>query len=190
MLHDDTSAKGRGCEGQRAAHAPVRRRMLGIAVVLAALSAVFLGGGLGRNAIAVDASGERTARLGEGLQLLMVDDKACIWCRRWDAEVRESYRNSPLGRIAPLVRRAKFHRDLARYEPLAFTPTFLLLRDGHEIGRIVGYSGADFFWSEIERLIANAGALPQTQPDSSPDQPRDALKDGDTPTHRDGARAG
>jgi hypothetical protein len=34
------------------------------------------------------------------------------------------------------------------------------VRDGREVGRIVGYAGADFFWTDIERLVAKAGPLP------------------------------
>lgn len=104
----------------------------------------------------------------------MVDDVGCVYCRKWDAEVGDIYERSPVGRIAPLERRAKRHRDLAPYEPLAYTPTFVLVRSGAEIGRIVGYPGADFFWAELERLIAKAGPIAPAADPLPPVTPRDA----------------
>lgn len=112
--------------------------------------------------------------IGPGLRLIMVDDVGCIYCRKWDAEVGGIYERSPVGAVAPLERRQKRHRDLAPYEPLAYTPTFVLVRDLKEVGRIVGYPGADFFWAELERLLAKAGPLPAPAPGDAPVSPRDA----------------
>lgn len=112
--------------------------------------------------------------IGAGLRLVMVDDVGCVYCRKWDAEVGGIYERSPVGTIAPLERRAKRHRDLAPYEPLAYTPTFILVRNGAEVGRIVGYPGADFFWAELERLIAKAGPVPPAADPAAPVSPRDA----------------
>ena len=105
----------------------------------------------------------------------MVDDAGCQYCRKWDAEVGVIYDRSTVGAVAPLERRAKRHRDLVPYEPLAYTPTFILVRDGAEVGRIVGYPGADFFWAEFERLIAKAGPVPEpAAPAGHADGARDA----------------
>ncbi len=72
-----------------------------------------------------------------------------------------SYVNSPEGRAAPLVKRDRRHADLKQFTGLAYTPTFILLSQGSEVGRIVGYAGADFFWSEFNRLWQR-GVLPST----------------------------
>lgn len=113
--------------------------------------------------------------IGSGLRLIMVEDVGCQYCKKWDAEVGGIYERSAVGAVAPLERREKRHVDLAPYEPLAYTPTFILVRDGAEIGRIVGYPGADFFWAELERLIAKAGPLtPPERPGEPPAAPRDA----------------
>jgi hypothetical protein len=37
--------------------------------------------------------------------------------------------------------------------PVRFTPTFVLVDEGREIGRIEGYPGEDFFWGLLERLL-------------------------------------
>lgn len=94
------------------------------------------------------------------LQLLMFEQPGCIYCARWDAEVAPEYPLTDEGRAAPL-RRAQL-RDgapegvtLAR--PPVFTPTFVLVADGVEAGRIEGYPGEDFFWPLLARMIAAAG---------------------------------
>ena len=37
--------------------------------------------------------------------------------------------------------------------PVRFTPTFVLVESGRELGRIEGYPGEDFFWGLLERLL-------------------------------------
>jgi hypothetical protein len=34
-----------------------------------------------------------------------------------------------------------------------FTPTFIVVQDGAEIGRIEGYPGEDFFWGLLGRIL-------------------------------------
>ena len=34
-----------------------------------------------------------------------------------------------------------------------FTPTFVLVEDGKELGRIEGYAGDEFFWFLLGRLL-------------------------------------
>ena len=89
--------------------------------------------------------------------LLMVDERGCIYCARWDRDVAEGYLASAEGRFAPLVRRRIGHPDLAFLPGLRYTPTFIVLVEGREIGRIEGYRGADFFWGQIETLLRAAG---------------------------------
>ena len=114
-------------------------------------------------------------RIGDGLRLIMVDDVGCSYCRKWDEEVGVAYPQSAEGRLAPLERRPKRHTDLHAYEPLAYTPTFVLVRDGREIGRIVGYPGADFFWGELSQLLATSGSNSGPAIDPAPQLvPRDA----------------
>ena len=89
--------------------------------------------------------------------LVMVDLPGCPYCQRWRRDVEQGYRNSSEGRFAPLEVRVRGHRDLAGIRNLVFAPTFVLLDDGREVGRIIGYSGPDLFWEEIARLFAQAG---------------------------------
>jgi hypothetical protein len=93
--------------------------------------------------------------------LIMVDARDCGWCRKWEREVQAGYVASPEGRAAPLVKRDRRHPDLARFSGLAYTPTFILVSEGAEVGRIVGYAGADFFWGELARLWEKARFQPE-----------------------------
>lgn len=97
--------------------------------------------------------------------LLMVEQTGCTYCARWHAEVAPEYPTTPEGRFAPL-RRVDL-RDLPddvtfRTRPV-YTPTFVLLRDGEEVGRIEGYPGEDFFWGLLGHLLDRADATWATQ---------------------------
>jgi hypothetical protein len=89
-------------------------------------------------------------------ELLMFDDPGCPYCRKWHSEVASAYRNSPEGRLAPLrvlQVRAGRPEGVTLASPVRYTPTFVLVQDGREIGRVNGYGGADFFWGQLEPLI-------------------------------------
>ncbi len=149
---------------------PERRAVIRLVLALTALVAL-----VAMPSAPVRAAGDVAADgIGRGLRLVMVDDVGCIYCRKWDAEVGPIYEQSATGRVAPLARRPKRHADLAPYEPLVYTPTFVLVRDGIEVGRIVGYAGADFFWAEFERLIARDAARNPERPPPAPQ--RDAAR--------------
>lgn len=89
--------------------------------------------------------------------LLLIEDPGCPYCARWDRDVRQGYVNSEEGRFAPLVRRFRGAPDVAFLANVLYSPTFVVLAHGREVGRIVGYQGPDFFWSEIAGLLAKAG---------------------------------
>jgi hypothetical protein len=89
--------------------------------------------------------------------LIMVEDAGCVYCVRWHAEVGQAYANSGEGRFAPLDRRRLRDPDIAFLRNVRYTPTFVLLRGDEEIGRIVGYPGADMFWELLAGLMAKAG---------------------------------
>lgn len=93
-------------------------------------------------------------------RLLMFESPACPWCAAWEAEVGPGYPLSPEGAVAPLerVRFGTLPEGVSLVAPPRVTPTFVLIHDGAEIGRIEGYPGADFFWAMLDRLI---GRLPE-----------------------------
>jgi thioredoxin-related protein len=123
---------------------------------------------------AVPASAQSSAFAGQ-TTLLMVDAKDCIYCRRWERDIMPGYLNSEEGRVAPLTKREKGHPDLRGIPGLAYTPTFVLLSEGQEVGRIVGYAGPEFFWGQVDELIKK---IKPTAPAKAPTENRaDAVAD-------------
>jgi hypothetical protein len=93
--------------------------------------------------------------------LLMFEQPGCIYCARWHAEVGPEYPITDEGKAAPLRQlqlRDPLPEGFAIVSPPVFTPTFVLVRDGVEVGRIEGYPGEDFFWPMLADLIGRAQA--------------------------------
>jgi len=93
--------------------------------------------------------------------LLMLDEQGCQWCARWDAEVGGIYAKTAEGRQAPLERRGireALPEGVSLVRPARYTPTFVLLKDGAEVGRIEGYPGEDFFYGLLGKLLEQAAA--------------------------------
>jgi hypothetical protein len=90
----------------------------------------------------------------------MFEQPGCEWCEAWDEQIGDIYHKTREGEVAPL-RRINIHdrlpHDLAFISGLVYTPTFVLVHDGREIGRIQGYPGEDFFWGLLQQLL---GRLP------------------------------
>lgn len=91
--------------------------------------------------------------------LVMVEEKGCIWCARWNEEISDIYPKTEEGAAAPLYRmdiRAKRPDDITFARSLTFTPTFVLVVDGREVSRIEGYPGEDFFWGLLGKMLSQA----------------------------------
>lgn len=91
--------------------------------------------------------------------LVMVEEKGCIWCARWNEEISDIYPKTAEGAAAPLMRmdiRAKRPEDISFARSLTFTPTFVLVVDGKEVSRIEGYPGEDFFWGLLSEMLSQA----------------------------------
>lgn len=97
-----------------------------------------------------------TAGPANSAELVMFESQTCAWCQRWHEEIGEIYPRSSEGKCAPL-RRVDIHEprpdDLANVSSVVFTPTFVLMDDGAEIARLVGYAGEDFFWSLLAQSL-------------------------------------
>jgi hypothetical protein len=103
------------------------------------------------------------------VRLMMVEEPGCLYCARWFAEVGDAYALTAEGRVAPLLRtqlRETLPVGIALVRPALFTPTFVLLNDGAEVGRIEGYPGEDFFWPLLGQLIGHLPADLQKDPGS------------------------
>lgn len=91
-------------------------------------------------------------------ELVYFGSSSCPVCETWDQEVGEIYPKTEESKILPL-RQHDLHddkpADLAFIKGVIFTPTFVAIEDGREIGRIVGYMGDFFFWEQLDGLIKN-----------------------------------
>ena len=95
------------------------------------------------------------------LRLLMFHQPGCHYCLKWEEEIGPIYPVTTEAELAPLTRiglRETLPEGITLARPAALTPTFVLLEDGHEVGRLEGYPGEDFFWFLIDELIEGAGA--------------------------------
>lgn len=91
--------------------------------------------------------------------LLMFEEPGCVWCRRWTEEVGGEYPITPEGQAAPLVRvqlREPVPEGITLDARPRFSPTFVVIQDGRELGRIEGYPGEDFFWGLLGRILDRA----------------------------------
>ena len=89
-------------------------------------------------------------------ELLMFESPVCEWCEVWDEELGEVYAKTAEGKRAPLRRVDVFDPmpdDLKGLDTVRYTPTFVLMDRGQEVGRIRGYPGEDFFWTQLEQLL-------------------------------------
>ena len=100
----------------------------------------------------------------EGPTLVMFDEAGCPWCLRWRREIGPAYPNTPEGKRAPLrtidISRARTS-GIALAAPVRMTPTFVLVENGREVGRITGYPGPDFFWPMLDELLRKLGPTHQ-----------------------------
>jgi hypothetical protein len=97
---------------------------------------------------------------GDGVRLIMVEEPGCHFCRKWNSEIGPGYRKTPEGRFAPLKRVQRGAKEIQSMAPIVYTPTFVVVRSGEELGRIAGYPGADYFYSELRPILATAGFFP------------------------------
>lgn len=99
-----------------------------------------------------------TASGAQALELVMFERAGCGWCDRWNRDVGPVYDKTEEGKRAPL-RRVDLDRGsdpgFALGRPVRYTPTFVVVDQGREIGRVTGYLSDDAFWSLLGRIIAS-----------------------------------
>lgn len=93
----------------------------------------------------------------QAAELVMVDMRSCSYCAKFRHDVAPTYNSTASGQAAPLRLVSplkKWPADLAGVRPAPFTPVFILVDRGREIGRFAGYTNAQAFWAQLEPLIA------------------------------------
>lgn len=96
----------------------------------------------------------------------MLEQDACPWCERWHEEIGAIYNKTEEGKIAPLRVvniHSKWPDDLKNVTIERFTPTFVLIEDGMEIDRLRGYTGDEFFWFLLGKMIKKLPNVPDSK---------------------------
>jgi hypothetical protein len=106
-------------------------------------------------------------------ELVMFTQKGCVWCQKFDREIAPAYGKTDEGKRAPLRRldiAAPLPADIGFIRRERFTPVFVLVDQGHEVGRIRGYPGDTFFWGLLANLIErmDRGEWAPAEPLASP----------------------
>lgn len=96
-------------------------------------------------------------------ELLVFERPGCAWCLRFDREIAPIYPKTEEGRLAPLRRLDIDEGDasgVALTAPVRYAPTFVLVEEGREVGRILGYAGEEAFWGLLADLTKKLPADP------------------------------
>ena len=96
------------------------------------------------------------ANIASAAELVMFEDPGCEWCQKWNDEIGNTYKETKIGESVPLrrvMKAASRPSDLTAITNIRYTPTFIVVENGKELGRIVGYPGEDFFWGYLEEII-------------------------------------
>ncbi len=88
--------------------------------------------------------------------LIMFDSEGCPYCELWTEQIGPIYPKTEEAAIAPLLRmdiNDPLPDGITINGNLIYTPTFVLINDGHEVDRLTGYPGEDFFWGLLDRML-------------------------------------
>jgi hypothetical protein len=89
-----------------------------------------------------------------------------VWCQRWDKAIAPIYSRTEEAKLLPL-RRIDVDRQKAEgivlAAPVRYTPTFVVVDNGREIGLITGYANDESFWGLLATLAAKIGT-PHSEP--------------------------
>jgi thioredoxin-related protein len=97
-------------------------------------------------------------------ELVMFEQGGCVWCARWNREVGPVYDKTAEAKVLPL-RRVDIGQQTAAGVTLAarviYTPTFVVVDGGREVGRITGFINDEAFWGLLETLAAKLERSPE-----------------------------
>lgn len=90
-------------------------------------------------------------------ELVMFERAGCVWCQRWDREVGANYAKTEEAKTLPLRRvdlDVAATGGISLASPVRYTPTFVVVDQGREVGRITGYISDEAFWGLLGALAA------------------------------------
>jgi len=90
-------------------------------------------------------------------ELVMFETAYCEWCEKWDRDIGHAYPQSITAKQAPLRRVEMAHGtpdDLRGLKPIIYYPTFVIVDNGKEYGRIIGYQGQSNFNNALQSILS------------------------------------
>jgi thioredoxin-related protein len=124
-----------------------------LSVLAAGLLLLMTCGGAGRAAL------DAAAAPGDGVELLVFEHAECTYCRVFRRDVLPRYKSSGTGTSVPLrfidIERSDLGA-LGLKSRIHVLPTAVLMKDGHEVDRIVGYWGPDNFFKLLAVMLIKA----------------------------------
>jgi hypothetical protein len=123
------------------------------------------------------------AQAAAAAELVMYRRDGCPWCAKFDRELGPIYPKTEFNKRAPLrLINLDHDRDLPiTHGAIRYTPTFVLVENSKEVGRIEGYPGEDFFWPRLSNLLETlkeTGGAPAASPSESKPAPESAAPPG------------
>ena len=93
-------------------------------------------------------------------ELVYVELKSCVYCMRFNRQMAHAYQASETGRkipLRPVNLNRRWPADLKDVDRPPYTPVFILVEDGRELGRFHGYTSPSQFNRELKRLLNKHG---------------------------------
>lgn len=89
-------------------------------------------------------------------ELIMIEVDNCIYCEVFRRDVLPAYMASPRSKEAP-IRFVDYNApaadELPLNAPVSIVPTFVMVRENKEVGRIPGYVGRAEFFRAVTRML-------------------------------------
>jgi hypothetical protein len=89
--------------------------------------------------------------------LIVIDQADCLASVRFRREIVPQYSGKNIDSVASMKRvtvHRRWPKELSGIKPPRYTPYFILVEDGAEVGRFGGYSRPAAFWRKLDRLLA------------------------------------
>jgi thioredoxin-related protein len=96
----------------------------------------------------------------ETMELVVMEAPGCVYCTLFRRDVLPSYTASQQAKDLP-IRFVDLNDEAANAlgldGPIDVVPTFVVMKNNHEVGRIPGYMGPEFFFHSINHIISGSG---------------------------------
>ncbi|MGE0055477.1 MAG: thioredoxin fold domain-containing protein [Hyphomicrobium sp.] len=127
-------------------------------LALLAFAALFVLG-LSKTSVKAGLDLEAPASQNDNMELVVMEAPGCIYCTLFRRDVLPAYESSPKAKELP-IRFVDINDEAADAlgidYPVDIVPTFVVLKNNKEVGRIPGYTGPEFFFHTINYLLSTA----------------------------------